>query len=169
MVLANRTRLAKRKLEIQEVRKENQTSTSKKHDKTCLGKDKKLEKDSDSLLKELNDALLEEVKLNEKAIAILEGKEKKYIAAVKSLEEMLERLRMETSPKSNSDLETQTLLDSGESDLQIPCRICIYMLLHVRRSSIGTWMMNMVFKLICIVRQIFLVRFVQNGAELRKI
>ena len=124
MVLANRTRLAKRKLEIQEVRKENQTTTSKKHDKTCLGKDKKLEKDSDSLLKELNDALLEEVKSNEKAIAILEGKEKKYIAAVKSLEEMLEKLRMETSPKSNS--ETQTLLDSRESDLQIPCRICIY-------------------------------------------
>ena len=33
---------------------------------------------------------------------------------------------METSPKSNSDLETQTLLDPGDSDLQIPCRICIY-------------------------------------------
>ena len=35
MTLPNRTRLAKRKLEIQEVRKEKQTETSKKHDKRC--------------------------------------------------------------------------------------------------------------------------------------
>ena len=31
----NRARLAKRKIEIQEVRKEKQTLTSKKHDKKC--------------------------------------------------------------------------------------------------------------------------------------
>ena len=36
MTLTPRTRLAKRKLEIKEVRKENQTTTSKKHDKKCL-------------------------------------------------------------------------------------------------------------------------------------
>jgi hypothetical protein len=36
MALTTKKRLAKRKLEIQEVRKENQTETSKKHHKTCL-------------------------------------------------------------------------------------------------------------------------------------
>ena len=38
MTLPTKTRLAKRKLEIQEVRKEKQTTTSKKHDKKCLQK-----------------------------------------------------------------------------------------------------------------------------------
>ena len=36
MPLVNKTRLAKRNLEVQEVRKEKQTLTSKKHDKKCL-------------------------------------------------------------------------------------------------------------------------------------
>ena len=36
MPLVNKTRLAKRNLEVQEVRKEKQTLTSKKHDKICL-------------------------------------------------------------------------------------------------------------------------------------
>ena len=39
MTLPPRTRLAKRKHEIKEVRKENQTTTSKKHDKKCLEND----------------------------------------------------------------------------------------------------------------------------------
>ena len=36
MTYSNKTRLAKRKLEIKEVRKDKQTATSKKHDKTCF-------------------------------------------------------------------------------------------------------------------------------------
>ena len=36
MVLTSKTRLGKRKQEIQELRKDKQTTTSKKHDKTCL-------------------------------------------------------------------------------------------------------------------------------------
>ena len=36
MTLPIKTRLAKRKLEIKEVRKEKQTVTSKKHDKNCF-------------------------------------------------------------------------------------------------------------------------------------
>ena len=39
MTLPPRRRLAKRKHEIKEVRKENQTTTSKKHDKKCLEND----------------------------------------------------------------------------------------------------------------------------------
>ena len=36
MTLTNKTRLGKRKLEMQELRKEKQISTSKKHDKSCI-------------------------------------------------------------------------------------------------------------------------------------
>ena len=36
MTLPSKTRLGKRKLEMKEVRKENHTATSKKHDKKCL-------------------------------------------------------------------------------------------------------------------------------------
>ena len=77
-------------------------------------------------MKQLNNTLLEEVKDNEEAIVILEGKEKKHIASIKSLEERREKLKREISPKSNSDLGTQTSLDPLNSELQIPCRICIY-------------------------------------------
>ena len=38
MTLTNKTRVAKRKLEIKEVRKEKQITTSKKHDKKCFTK-----------------------------------------------------------------------------------------------------------------------------------
>ena len=36
MALIAKTRLAKRKYEMQNTRKENQTETSKKHDKRCI-------------------------------------------------------------------------------------------------------------------------------------
>ena len=38
MTFTNKTRLGKRKQEMQELRKEKQTMTSKKHDKSCLEK-----------------------------------------------------------------------------------------------------------------------------------
>ena len=60
-------------------------------------------------------------------MAILpEGKENEYIEAIKILEEKVENLRRETSSKANRDLETQTSLDPEETELQLPCRICIY-------------------------------------------
>ena len=77
-------------------------------------------------MQQLNDALLEEVKNNEEAILILEGKEKKYIEAITILEEKVENLRRETSSKAKGDFETQTSVDPGETELQLPCRICIY-------------------------------------------
>ena len=136
MVLTSKTRLGKRKQEIQEVRKEKQTTASRKHDKKCFAAIETAAKqevsapsrnqtksdllDKMGTMQQLNDALLDEVKSNEEAIAILEGKEKKNIQAIKSLEETVEKLRMETSPKSNSNLEAQTSLYSGDSELQIP-------------------------------------------------
>ena len=142
MVITSKTRLGKRKIEIKEIRKENQITTSKKHDRKCFSppetstKEKvsapmKPETKSDlldkmKLVEQLNDALLEEVKHNEEAIVALEKKEKKHIAAIKSLEERIEKLKTEIIPKSNSDSGTQTSLDPGNSELQIPCNICIY-------------------------------------------
>ena len=89
MTLPGKTRLAKRKLEIKEVRKEKQTVTSKKHDKNCF-KDENAEDSKDiDLLKQLNDALLEEVKSNEKAIENLKKKEKKYEQDIEDLKQKL--------------------------------------------------------------------------------
>ena len=51
MTLVTKTRLAKRKLEIKEVRKENQKDTSKKHDRKCLEYTERSTKDA--LLKQL--------------------------------------------------------------------------------------------------------------------
>ena len=115
MVLTIKTRLGKRKLEIQEARKEKQITASKKHDKKCfavigtaakeeVSAPRRPQTKSDLLIKmesmkQLNDALLEEVKSNEEAFAILEGKEKKYIEAIQSLEEKVDKLKVETSPK----------------------------------------------------------------------
>ena len=42
------------------------------------------------------------------------------------MEEKIEKLKREISPKSNCDLGTQTSLDPQNSELQIPCSICIY-------------------------------------------
>ena len=136
MVLPSKTRLGKRKMEIKEVRKEKQEVASKKHDKKCFApvitsnKDdisvpRKIQTNSD-LLKELNNALLEEVKNNEEAIKILEMKEKKYLETIKSLEDRVENLRSETSPKSKTEFQTQTLFDAGDPAVQIPCRVCLH-------------------------------------------
>ena len=93
MALIARTRLAKRKLEIQNTRKENQTETSKKHDKRCIVNPKEnsthsepnrtvtndeLEriKDKLKLTNELNDALLEEVKETRKPLKFFRQKRK---------------------------------------------------------------------------------------------
>ena len=78
MVSTSKTRLGKRKLEIKEVRKENQVIASKKHDKQCFAEvdtkkatsaiRKPQIKSEMDLTKELNYALLEEVHNNEEAM-----------------------------------------------------------------------------------------------------
>ena len=53
MSLTGRTRLAKRKHEIKEVRRKNQTATSQKHDKRCIKKiPESLQKKLDKLVEE---------------------------------------------------------------------------------------------------------------------
>ena len=116
-------------------------------------------------MKQLNGALLEEFKNDEEAILILEGTENEYIEAIKILEEKVENMRREASSKANGDLETQISLDHGETELQLSFRICIY----VATCEEELWMMHMLLILIWIFRQILLVRFVVNGAELSQI
>ena len=109
MALTNRTRLAKRKFEIQEVRKEKQTLTSKKHDKKCLEDSKS--KDNLSLqlqvLEEKNNNLIKEQKEN---LLLINGLKTKIAA-------------MEAEKKVESaSIECQTEYEFQD----IPCKDCIY-------------------------------------------
>ena len=82
MTLTSKTRLGKRKLEI------NGTApkTSSKSKAELLD-----ELEEMHLLKELNEALLEEVKTNEETITNLKKKEKKSVEAIKNLEQKIEK------------------------------------------------------------------------------
>ena len=74
----NRTRLGKRKQEMQELRKEKQTITSKKHDKTCLEKDNSKDNSKSQLmvLQEQFDALKIEYEKQLETVHLLETKVK---------------------------------------------------------------------------------------------
>ena len=74
----NRTRLGKRKQEMQELRKEKQTITSKKHDKTCLEKDNSKDNSKSQLmvLQEQFDALKIEYEKQLETVHLLEIKVK---------------------------------------------------------------------------------------------
>ena len=113
MTLVAKTRLAKRKQEMQEVRKENQTVTSKKHDKRCI--EESIEKNNSVLklktLQEHHDNLIEENKNN--LIIIKELKEK--IATME-----IEIRSKET--KNSEESQTQTEYEFQE----FPCQECVY-------------------------------------------
>ena len=80
MPLVAKTRLAKRKQEMQEIRKENHTATSKKHDKRCIVpnteenklilKLQKLQEQHDNLIEESKKNLIHIQELNEKIAAM---------------------------------------------------------------------------------------------------
>ena len=107
------------------VRKEKQVVASKKHDNKCFTATETSSKDDISatrkpqtkadlidqmdLMKQLNDALLEEVKSNEEAIATLAGKEKRYLYTIERLKQQVEKLGRETSQKSKSASDHQIL------------------------------------------------------------
>jgi hypothetical protein len=94
MPIVSKTRLAKRKLEMQELRKENQTSTSKKHDKKCL--ESKNVSETTSLkfqfesLKQKYDALDVVNKKNVEAIGLLK-ETIKHMENQKSSKELVKR------------------------------------------------------------------------------
>ena len=93
MTLTTKTRLGKRKLEIKEVRKENQKDTSKKHDRKCLEFSERSSKDV--LLKQLRvlqDKIIEldkEKKATDEILDILKAENEMKNEANKSLEERI--------------------------------------------------------------------------------
>ena len=80
MTITNKTKLGKRKLEVVKDTPAPKTSTKTKAELL-------LELEDMHLLKELNEALLEEVKSNEETILNLKKKEKKSVETIKDLEE----------------------------------------------------------------------------------
>ena len=97
----------------------NMNGPKKPPTKADLNAELKLTKDDLKLNKELNEALLEEVKSNEKAIEILKGKEKKHLEAIHTLKLEVAKLREE---KTSTAFECQTFFE----DIRIPCNSCIY-------------------------------------------
>jgi hypothetical protein len=87
--------------------------------KADLGAELKQAKDVLRWNKELNDALLEEVNNNEKAIEILKEKKKKHLEALHTLELKVAKLREE---KPSTPSACQTFFE----EIRIPCNSCIY-------------------------------------------
>ena len=132
MTYTNKTRLAKRKLEIKEVRKDKQTVTSKKHDKACFENDKIADNvpltfaktkaaflEEMNMLKQLNEALLEDVKTSDEKIATLEKKEKMFLETIKELKEKMTKSNM--PDRISTSQETQTSI--GTIDLDGPLSV----------------------------------------------
>ena len=69
MTLTTKTRLGKRKLEIKEVRKENQKETSNKHDRKCLEFSERSTKD----------VLLKQLRVLQETIIELDKEKKKQV------------------------------------------------------------------------------------------
>ena len=86
------------------LRKEKQTVISKNHDKKCFKvKNVEVSEDED-LLKQLNDALLEEVKANKESIENLKKKEKKYLNDIKDLNKNISGLENKLMPELRPNL-----------------------------------------------------------------
>ena len=111
MVLGTKTRMAKRKLEVQEVRKEKQTVASGKHDKRCLANKDHLEKG----------ALTTQLKSLQNKIYQLE-KEKN------ESEILIENLKNQIAEKdAKKQVEVASIECQTEYEFQdIPCKDCIY-------------------------------------------
>ena len=81
--------------------------------------------DEMKLIKQLNDALLEEIKSNEEKIVQLEKSEKMNLESIKNLDKNHTDIELQKSPKSFEPKETQTSTDKEES-VSICCNLCIY-------------------------------------------
>ena len=66
-------------------------------------------------VKQINDAIEEDIKSNDEIIAILEKKENTYLATIKKLEETIKTLKSTKPSKHSTFAETQTLADDEDS------------------------------------------------------
>ena len=92
--------------------------------KADLQQDLKLTKDDLKMTKELNDALLEEVKQNEEKMEALENKDKKNKDIIALLEE-----KVKSPEKNNPGSKKQTFVQAGsqtEDDDILFCQECEY-------------------------------------------
>ena len=110
-------------------------------------------------VKQINDAIEEDIKSSDEIIAILKKKENTYLATIKKLEETIKTLKSTKPSKHSTFAETQTLADDEDSVL-ISCNLCIYVATCEEHL---TWHMGM--KLTTLIL-IFNVVFVENGADL---
>jgi hypothetical protein len=110
MVLARQTRLGKRKPEIKEVRRENQTETSMKHDMRCVKKNSEVEAQKPMSLQEKYDILCDE--------------NKKNVVIIEKLEEKVALLDVKNNSKKDAQsVESQTQWEFQE----YPCNECVYL------------------------------------------
>jgi hypothetical protein len=126
MTLTTKSRLSKRKLEVREVRKENQKETSKKHDRKCFEFSERSTKDA--LLKHLR-VLEEKVaqldKEKEESIEVIEklkAENIKHTEANTCLQEKLTALESET----NSNNSKPNVVQTSTGDILMLCNECEY-------------------------------------------
>ena len=142
MPLVGKTRLAKRKHEMQEVRKENQTVTSKKHDKKCLESNNSPEfrnlKLQFELLQKKYDALEVENKGNIESIVLLKEKIKLFENQDNTKELVLETIGVQTESEeilfcNECEYPAEDFHELGEhmfefhsktNDTKIDCHFC---------------------------------------------
>ena len=99
MTLPSKTRLGKRRLEMQELRKEKQTTTSKKHDKNCL--DKGYSQELEELRRKFKD-------LQERHDIVI-NENTKHVEKIKQLEIKVKTLESEMEIYESPDLSDEEL------------------------------------------------------------
>ena len=123
MTLTTKTRIAKRKLEIKEVRKENQKDTSKKHDRKCFEFSERSTKDV--LLKHLRvledkiSMLDEEKKASEDIIDKLKTENHKQNETNTCLKEQITELKNKVNSQPN-------VVKTDTGDILMLCNECEY-------------------------------------------
>ena len=90
--------------------------------KADIQEDLKMTKNDLKITKELNDALLEEVKENEATMEALKNENSKNIETIKILEDKVALLQVNKSPLVGKSHASQTFC----SDIRINCNLCIY-------------------------------------------
>ena len=82
------------------------------------------------VMKQINDAMEEDIKTSDDEIALLKTKEDTYLTAIKKLEETVKKLQSASISKSSKHSTlTQTEASAGPDDpLLIPCNLCIHVM-----------------------------------------
>ena len=110
MTLTTKTRLGKRKLEIKEVRKENQKDTSKKHDRKCLEFSERSTKD----------VLLKQLRVLQDKISLLDEEKK-------AAEENIDQLKAENHKQNETNTCLEEQIINMEEGIKEETQISVFM------------------------------------------